>query len=82
MGGTFTLSDDSHGTSQVGTHYIQALADIERLGIKKLARLAEVSGENHDSIQPLDDERFSHVGWTHVSVEEIRRQSKWSGEKV
>jgi hypothetical protein len=82
MGGAFTLSDDSHSITQVGTHYVQALADIERFGIEKLACLAEVSGEDHDHVRPLDDERFSHVGWTYVSVEGIRRQSRWRGERA
>jgi hypothetical protein len=76
MGGQFTLSDDSHATSQVGTHYAQALARIEKLGIKKLACLAEVSGE----IKPLDNERFPHAGWTYVSLEEIRTKDAWKKE--
>jgi imidazoleglycerol phosphate synthase glutamine amidotransferase subunit HisH len=76
MGGHLTLSDDSHSTSQVGTHYAQALAGIEKLGVKTLTCLAEVSG----NIKPLDDERFPHVGWTYVSVEEIREKGTWKAE--
>jgi histidinol-phosphatase (PHP family) len=76
MGGHFTLSDDSHSTSQVGTHYVQALAGIEKLGIKNLACLAEVSGD----IKPLDEERFPHVGWTYIPLEEARKKGTWKSE--
>ena len=36
IGGRFTLSDDSHGIAQVGTHFMEAFDYLERLGVKEL----------------------------------------------
>lgn len=51
MGGKFTLSDDSHGISQVATNYSRALTYLESLGVTEVwtfERLpAEANGANH-----------------------------------
>ena len=36
LGGRFTLSDDSHGTDQVGTNYLKLLKFVERVSIQEL----------------------------------------------
>lgn len=36
LGGRFTLSDDSHGTDQVGLNYGKVLAFIEKTGIQEI----------------------------------------------
>ena len=36
MGGRFTLSDDSHGTDQIGLNFDKVLAFIEKTGIKEV----------------------------------------------
>ena len=36
LGGRFTLSDDSHGTDQVGTNYAKVLKFIEETGIPEV----------------------------------------------
>lgn len=48
MGGNFTLSDDSHGASQVGTNFMRAFEYLESLGVKELF-LFERDGANLDA---------------------------------
>lgn len=34
LGGKFTLSDDSHGTSHIATNYLRAVAYLQDLGVE------------------------------------------------
>lgn len=37
MGGSFTLSDDSHGINQIGSHYREILRFAEAIGITEIS---------------------------------------------
>lgn len=42
MGGRFCLSDDSHGTAQVGLNYHRVLSFIEKTGIQEVYYLEHI----------------------------------------
>ncbi|KAI1339468.1 histidinol-phosphatase [Xylariaceae sp. FL0016] len=52
MGGRFTLSDDSHGVAQVGTHYAGALDYLAGLGVQTLwtLRREPLPGRDEDGV--------------------------------
>ena len=65
MGGRFVLSDDSHGTDQVGTNYPRLLDFIQKAGIKEI-HYAERSAS------PMDV-RFPHTGFTAISIASLEK---------
>ena len=50
LGGKFTLSDDSHGISQVATNYPRALTYLESLGITELWTFERIVDEDHRGV--------------------------------
>ncbi|KAG9082317.1 histidinolphosphatase, partial [Ceratobasidium sp. UAMH 11750] len=46
LGGTFVLSDDSHGPAAVGLNYDRLTAYVEEMGITNIAHL-EIGGEKN-----------------------------------
>ncbi|KAF2403381.1 histidinol-phosphatase [Trichodelitschia bisporula] len=54
LGGRFTLSDDAHDVTQVGTHYAQALAFAKGVGVTALHRLDILAGSDYASSQAPD----------------------------
>ncbi|KAK0263360.1 hypothetical protein B0A54_00720 [Friedmanniomyces endolithicus] len=74
MGGRFTLSDDSHGISQVGLNYGKVLQCVERAGITELWHLATVGSGSSDT---PPDSRFPNVRWAAVQVTELKEHGFW-----
>ena len=70
--GRFTLSDDSHGISQVGLNYNKVLECIKKAGITEICHLVAVS----DSVK-AHDQRFAAAGWKIISVEELEGHGFW-----
>ncbi|GAO19035.1 hypothetical protein UVI_02056520 [Ustilaginoidea virens] len=67
MNGAFTMSDDSHGVAQVGTHYMPALSYLESLGVENLWTLER---QPHHGLQkPVLLDKA-------VSIDEFRRHLK------
>ena len=58
MGGSFTISDDAHNASQVGTHFERILSIMEQLSIK---RVVVWQGGIKDSARDLPDSRFKPI---------------------
>ncbi|KAF2650391.1 histidinol-phosphatase [Lophiostoma macrostomum CBS 122681] len=65
MQGRFVLSDDSHGTDQVGTNYPRLLEFIQRAGIKEI----HYANRTASSV----DVRFPHTGFRAISVSQLER---------
>nr|POE51752.1 putative histidinol-phosphatase [Quercus suber] len=72
LGGRFTLSDDSHGTDQVGLNYHKVLAHIDKAGIEHLHHLSVL-----DPSESAADPRFPRVCWKSVGVTEIENHAFW-----
>ena len=70
MKGRFVLSDDSHGTGQIGHSYDKLLNYIERLGIDKITIF--------ENSKITKDERFPGIGTREVSVRNLRKHAFWS----
>ena len=70
MKGRFVLSDDSHGTKQIGHSYDKLLDYVERLGINQVT-IFEMS-------KVTKDERFPGIGTRGVSVHNLRKHAFWS----
>lgn len=73
MGGSFTLSDDSHGCGHVATNFHRALDGIASAGITVLSCLEPASDSTFSS-----DSRFPHVGWRKVTVAELEKLAFWN----
>lgn len=72
MGGRFTLSDDSHGISQVALNYDKVFTCIKKAGMTELVFLAEIS----DTVRSHDP-RFPKVGWRTMSLAELEQHDFW-----
>lgn len=59
MGGLFTLSDDAHNVSQVGTHYQQILDFVKVNGFTSMVVFSNGSGDQEDQ----------HSDWSWRSVD-------------
>lgn len=73
LGGRFTLSDDSHGTEQVGLNYNRVFQCIELAGIKELHHFGPI-----DAASKPPDERFPAVQWEAVPVSDLKGHAFWS----
>ncbi|TKA25866.1 hypothetical protein B0A50_05621 [Salinomyces thailandicus] len=72
-GGRFTLSDDSHGTQQVGLNYDKTLTCVEAAGISHLVHLVTTEQGDGDLTGKLP-----HVRWKAVSVAELKEHPFWT----
>lgn len=61
LGGKFTLSDDSHGISQVATNYTRALTYLESLGITELWTFERIVQEDGTGILREKAVAFSDI---------------------
>lgn len=68
LGGRFTLSDDSHGKTQVGTNYARLLQFIRKAGIKEMWYA--------DRKAPLGNTGL-RTGFASISVDELERDAYW-----
>lgn len=69
MGGRFAMSDDSHGTDQVGTNYPRLLQFIQKVGIKEIFYV--------DRDAEITDSRFS-AGLSSITVDDLRQLPFWT----
>ncbi|KAF2275663.1 histidinol phosphate phosphatase H [Westerdykella ornata] len=69
LGGRFTISDDSHGIAQVGTHYNRLLEFIQRVGIKEIWYADPTKERQYDT-------RF--CGFSSIAVRDLERDPIWS----
>jgi len=69
MGGRFALSDDSHGTDQIGTNYPRLMKFIQTLGIKELYYV--------DRDATSIDDRFS-AGLSRIAVADLLQLPFWT----
>lgn len=53
LSGKLTLSDDSHGIAQVGTHFSQAVSYLETLGVEELWLLEKISEQEDLSLRSV-----------------------------
>ncbi|PSS02283.1 Polymerase/histidinol phosphatase-like protein [Coniella lustricola] len=67
MGGSFTLSDDSHGIAQVATNYGRALDYLESLGVKEVRTLQKDAEPNAPASAKAVVKEVS------VTIEDIRK---------
>lgn len=67
MGGTFTLSDDSHGVAHVATNYQRVPDFLDKAGIDNLVYLEKGS--------TTKDVRFPGVSAVSIKVTELREHS-------
>lgn len=72
MGGRFAMSDDSHGTDQVGTNYTRLLNFIQKLGVKEVFYV--------DRDATTTDERFA-AGFSSVAVNDLIQSPFWKTAK-
>lgn len=70
MGGSFVLSDDSHGIDQIGTNYAKLLVFIQRVGIQEIQFV--------DPAGVRTDDRFPSAGFASIAVSELRGLPFWS----
>lgn len=70
MGGGFVMSDDSHGTDQIGTNYTRLLAFVQKAGIGRVY-YADPAGVRKDS-------RFPSVGFSSISVADLVQLPFWT----
>ena len=71
MGGGFVLSDDSHGTEQIGTNYSRLLEYIQKTGMEKIHFAARGCGDRVDS-------RFPSAGFSTIAVADLAELPFWS----
>lgn len=69
MGGRFTLSDDSHGTSQVGLNFARTLQSAREAGVAEIFHVAAADGS--EGSMPLAGKTFSHMCWKKVAILEL-----------
>ena len=71
MGGKFTISDDSHRTSDIGTNYHAVREQVERLGIKELhiPKRTTTGEDNHVESKVYDS--------CSLSVQLIKNHAAW-----
>lgn len=60
-GGGFTLSDDSHGTGQVGTNYNELLRFVEETGIEDISYFEQGSTTRDSRFPNINVATFSAV---------------------
>ena len=70
MQGGFVMSDDSHGTEQIGTNYARLLAFIQKAGIEQIY-FADPTGVQKDS-------RFPNAGFSSISVTDLAQLPFWT----
>jgi histidinol-phosphatase (PHP family) len=65
------MSDDSHGTDQVGTNYARLLAFIQKAGIETI-HFAAKGGETRK------DSRFPNAGFSTIAVSDLAQLPFWT----
>lgn len=69
LGGSFVLSDDSHGIDQIGTNYAPCLAFIQKAGIKEIHYIDKGGLRN--------DDRFPSAGFTSIQTSTLAALPFW-----
>lgn len=69
LDGSFTLSDDSHGTSQVGLNFARTLEKARAAGIATIYHLTGKDGDSRPG--SLSCAGFEQVEWRGVALEQI-----------
>jgi histidinol-phosphatase (PHP family) len=69
LGGSFVLSDDSHGIDQIGTNYSRLLAFIQKAGIEEIHYI-DPSGARNDG-------RFPSAGFTSIATSKLAISPFW-----
>ncbi|KAI5285207.1 histidinolphosphatase [Ascosphaera acerosa] len=81
LGGRFCLSDDSHGTAQIGLNYRRVLAYLEAVGVGEVYYLVhvpssgiqEAQGEAYETL----DERFPDTAVRRCELAALRQEQFW-----
>ncbi|KAH3915600.1 histidinol-phosphatase [Parastagonospora nodorum] len=73
MGGSFVMSDDSHGIEQIGTNYSRLLAFIQKAGIKEIHYIDPRGARN--------DARFPSAGFTSIATSKLAASPFWEDKQ-
>lgn len=74
MGGTFVLSDDSHGVDQIGTNYDKVMEFLEKAEIMEVYALERIVGG-------VSSDRLDNTIFRRIPVQELKEHRFWQSRK-